>query len=104
MDDLKSALEKTELAPDPVQKPVDPVEKNEIELLPSLGRALHVELGIGSSFLGSATTMSATRGSKLEITAMGIRASKDGRLMLIPWANVRAVELEGSVRAKSRRK
>lgn len=57
-------------------------------------KAKHVELGIGTSMLGSRQTLNATKDTSLEIQAMGIVAvGKSGRQILIPWANVRACEL-----------
>jgi len=71
--------------------------------------ASRVELGLGSSFLASKTTMDEAAGSLLEITSLGVRAtSKEGRVVLVPWSNIRCVDLIPSARmiakAKSRKK
>lgn len=54
-----------------------------------------VQLGIGVDLLGSMMSLNCTRGNELEVTPIGIKASskKTGRVVLIPWANVRGVEL-----------
>jgi len=55
-----------------------------------------VELGIGTTYLGKSQTLSATRGTELEVTPIGViaKSGKNQRRVLIPWSNVRAVELE----------
>lgn len=69
-----------------VEKPVEVVDKV---------FATQVELGTGAHLLGLATTMAAVRGSTLEVTELGINAtSAKGRVMLIPWSNIRCVELK----------
>lgn len=55
--------------------------------------AKSVELGIGLTMLGNRTTLNANT-EELEVTALGIRATgKTKRVVLIPWANIRGVEL-----------
>lgn len=62
--------------------------------------ATRIEFGLGSSLLGQALTMSAAKGSILEVTEMGIMAtSKEGRVVLVPWSNVRCCELKGKPKA-----
>ncbi len=55
-----------------------------------------VHLGLGVDLLGSKTSLSAKRGSTLEITPLGIKArsQKSKRVVLIPWANIKGVELD----------
>lgn len=56
-----------------------------------------VELGLGSHLLGNSLTLASVRGSTLELSQFGILAtSKTGRVVLLPWANTRCVEIEPS--------
>ena len=57
--------------------------------------AKHVQLGLGTDYLKGKTTIQASRGNTLEVTPMGIIAisGKNSRRLLIPWANIRGVEL-----------
>jgi hypothetical protein len=54
-----------------------------------------VQLGIGVDLLGSMMSLSSSRGNELEVTPLGVKATskKNGRVVLIPWANIRGVEL-----------
>jgi hypothetical protein len=54
-----------------------------------------VQLGIGVDMLGSAMSLNNSRGNILEVTPLGVRAvsKKNGRVVLLPWANIRGVEL-----------
>lgn len=54
-----------------------------------------VQLGIGVDLLGSAMSLNCSRGNELEVTPLGVKATskKTGRIVLIPWANIRGVEL-----------
>lgn len=54
-----------------------------------------VELGIGTHHLGSKTSLQAVKGNELECTEFGViaKSGKNGRRILIPWPNVRALEL-----------
>lgn len=57
--------------------------------------AKSVHLGLGLDLLGSKMSLSAKRGNELEITPMGVLATnKEGRRVLVPWANIKGVELE----------
>jgi hypothetical protein len=65
-----------------------------------------VEMGLGSSLLASQTSMSIDTGTKMWIHSLGVIAlNSKGRKVLVPWANIRCIELADSVRkSKSRRK
>ena len=54
-----------------------------------------VQLGIGVDLLGSALSLNHKKGNSLEVTPIGIKAigGKSNRVVLIPWANIRAAEL-----------
>lgn len=54
-----------------------------------------VQLGIGVDLLGAALSLQSKKGNELEVTPLGIKATsaKNGRVVLIPWANIRACEL-----------
>lgn len=55
-----------------------------------------VQLAIGVDLLGSAMSLSSSRGSTLEMTPIGIKAvGKSGRIVVIPYSNVRGFELFG---------
>lgn len=57
--------------------------------------AQSVHLGLGLDLLGSKMSLNAKAGNELEVTALGVIASnKDGRRVLIPWANIKGLELE----------
>lgn len=55
-----------------------------------------VHLAVGVDLLGSKTSLVSNRGNTLEVTQLGIVAtsSKNGRKILIPYPNVKALELE----------
>ena len=62
--------------------------------------ATQVELGVGCHLLGQTLTMSAARGSSLEVTRLGINAiSKSGRVVLVPWTNIKCAELTPAKKA-----
>ena len=65
--------------------------------LPKTGnpRVKTVHLAIGVDLLGSKTSLSAKRGTSLEMTAIGIKAHSDGsgRTVVIPYSNVKGFEL-----------
>jgi len=60
-----------------------------------IGRKVtQLEFGVGSHLMGQHLTLSAQRGSSLEIAEKGILAiSKSGRVCLLPWSNIKAVEI-----------
>lgn len=53
------------------------------------------QLGLACDLLGSVMTFSAARGTELEVTPLGVKmiSGKSGRVMLVPWANIKACEL-----------
>jgi len=55
-----------------------------------------VQLAIGVDLLGSAMSLNDRRGNELEVTPLGIRAVglKSKRTVLIPWTNIRGIELK----------
>jgi hypothetical protein len=56
--------------------------------------AKSVHLGLGLDLLGSKTSLNSKRGNELEVTALGVKAKNAaGRVVLIPWANIKGVEL-----------
>lgn len=57
--------------------------------------ASSVHLGLGVDLLGSKTSLNSKRGNELEVTALGVKAKsqKTGRVVLIPWANIKGIEL-----------
>lgn len=60
-----------------------------------LAKAVH--LGLGVDLLGSKTSLNAKSGNELEVTPLGIKATgRSGRVVLVPWANIKGVELEGT--------
>lgn len=66
------------------------------ETAPSLSQhAKTIQLGLGVDMLGSRMSLSATRGNTLEIHSYGVIAvsGKNGRRILIPWSNIKGVEL-----------
>lgn len=67
-------------APEPVRKKL-------------LAKAFHMAIGV--DLIGSKTSMAASKTMELEVTPLGIKcASKNsGRLVLIPWPNIKGVEL-----------
>lgn len=83
------------ITPDPN---IPPSVKEEPPPPPKSNKALAriVQLGIGVDLLGSRTSIQATRGNELEITPLGVVATsgKNQRRVLIPWANIRGVELD----------
>lgn len=59
--------------------------------------AKSIEMGIGASMLASRMTLQATGGTELECTPFGVIATSGKaakRKILIPWANIRACELQ----------
>lgn len=54
-----------------------------------------VQLGLGLDLLGSTLSLNHRRGNELEVTPIGIKATsaKNGRVVIIPWANIKGVEL-----------
>lgn len=54
-----------------------------------------VHLAVGVDLLGSKTSLVASRGNTLEVTALGVMAisGKNGRKILIPFPNIKACEL-----------
>lgn len=63
--------------------------------MPKKVLAKSVHLGLGVDLLGSQTSLTSKRGNELEVTHLGIKATgKTGRVVLIPWANIKGVELE----------
>lgn len=61
-----------------------------------------VEFGVGAHLMGQKLTLSASRGAELKIADKGILAkSESGRVVLLPWANLRCVEIRQG-KAKSR--
>jgi hypothetical protein len=67
--------------------------------------ATQVELGVGAHLMGQTLTMSASRGSRLEVGNLGITAkSQSGRVMLIPWTNIKCIELTPATSSKPRRR
>lgn len=55
----------------------------------------NMHMVVGVDFIGSKTSMSASRNLELEVTPLGIKAfsKSTGRLVLIPWTNVKGAEL-----------
>lgn len=55
-----------------------------------------VQLAIGVDLLGSAMSLNDRRGNELEVTPLGIKAigQKSKRVILIPWTNIRGIELK----------
>lgn len=53
-----------------------------------------VQLGIGIDLLGSAMSLNNRKGNELEVTSLGVEATskKFGRVVLIPWSNIRGLE------------
>lgn len=72
-----------------------PVETTETHEVPKKVLAKTVQLGIGVDLLGSALSLQSRKGNELEVTPMGVLATsgKNGRRIIIPWANIRACEL-----------
>lgn len=74
-------------------------EQPEIEqkaaIAPRKIMAKTVQLGIGLDLLGASLSLNSRSGNELEVTHLGVRAvsKKNGRVVLIPWANIRGVEL-----------
>lgn len=70
-------------------------QQNEKPVVDKRVLAKTVQLGVGVDLLGSALSLNAKLGNILEVTPIGIRAvsKKNGRIVLIPWANIRAAEL-----------
>lgn len=66
------------------------------ESVPAKLFAKTVHLGVGTHLISSKESLAASRGNTLEVTPMGVLAisGKNNRKILIPWANVRAVELQ----------
>lgn len=58
-----------------------------------LAKTIH--LGLGLDLLGAKTSLSANRGTELEVTPLGVKANsgKNERVILIPWANIKGCEL-----------
>lgn len=84
-----------------VDKPVETVEN--LEAPPKI-YATKMELGVGAHLLGQTLTLAASRGSTLEVTTLGVHAvSVSGRVVLIPWANIKCIELSPA-KSKIRRK
>lgn len=68
-------------------------EENKV---PNKIRAKIVQLGISCDLVGSAMTLRSMTGTELEISHLGIIATSakgNKRRVLIPWANVKGVEL-----------
>lgn len=63
--------------------------------------AQNVELGIGTHFLSSKTSVQASKGNELECTPLGVIATsgKNGMRILIPWSNVRGAKLFPEVKS-----
>ena len=93
-----------------VEKSVETVEKPQLTLGPIginnlIGQlASQVEFGVGAHLMGSSLTLAASRGSKLEISAFGVLASSSstGRIVLLPWANLKAIELQKATMKRRR--
>jgi len=77
-----------------VEKPVGYVD-NSISSENLIGlKVAQVEFGVGAHLMGQHLTLSASRGSSLEIADKGILAkSKSGRVCLLPWSNLKVVEI-----------
>lgn len=61
--------------------------------------AKSVHLGLGLDLLGSKMSLNANprTGTELEVTALGVKCSNQaGRIILVPWANIKGVELLSS--------
>lgn len=58
--------------------------------------ATQVEFGVGCHLMGQTLTLSASRGSTLQLAQMGVLATavSTGRVVLLPWANLKAVEIQ----------
>lgn len=63
--------------------------------------AQNIELGIGTHFLSSKTSVQASKGNELECTPLGVIATsgKNGMRILIPWSNVRGAKLFPEVKS-----
>lgn len=87
---------KIEQLPMAVEKSVDEVHMEHMEDKgPKKLFANQIELGTGCHMLGKSLTLSKQTGAILELTQYGITAtSKTGRVVLIPWPNVRCLELQ----------
>jgi hypothetical protein len=71
----------------------EPGEAAPIE--PGKTYAKSVELGLGTHLLGTVLSIKAQRGTLLEVGRDGVTAvsGKNGRRVLVPWANIKACEL-----------
>lgn len=81
---------------DPIQKkPAAGIDPNIVKSNSGKVFAKTVQLAIGTDLLASATSLNSKRGNLLEVTPLGIKArsAKSGRVILIPWTNIRAAEL-----------
>lgn len=59
---------------------------------PQLVKQLHMH--IGADLIGSKTSLSATRGTVLTLTSNGVVAvNSNGRKILIPFSNIKCLEL-----------
>jgi hypothetical protein len=69
---------------------VQPIQNEPKKIL-----AKTVQLGLGVDLLGSALSLNSRTGNILEVTPLGIKAisKKTNRVVLVPWANIRAAEL-----------
>lgn len=56
-------------------------------------KAFHMVVGV--DLIGSKTSMAASKTLVLELTPMGVRAvsSNSGRIILIPYTNIKGIEL-----------
>ena len=62
---------------------------------PSKNRALNLQLGVGLDMIGSRTSVRADKQTELEVTGVGVvmTSHKSKRKVLVPFANLRGVEL-----------
>lgn len=75
-----------------------PAPKNETPVGSFTARrilAKSVQLGISADLLGSKMSLNSNMGNELIVDSLGILAisRKNGREVLVPWSNIRAVEL-----------
>lgn len=57
--------------------------------------AKSIQLAVACDLVGSQMSMSASRGTELVVTPLGVKmtSGKTGRVVLIPWPNIKGCEL-----------